>query len=97
MQFTACVKTLESGKTEVAARVALHGPEILCSKSRLFYSAWNVGDSCLLCSKNSEADVVEGGGRRPDYRERKREGREKKGGEEEKRGKTVIFREPESP
>lgn len=36
MKFTACVKTLESGKTEGAAHVALHGPEIVCSKSRLF-------------------------------------------------------------
>lgn len=55
------------------------------------YSAWNVGDSCLLCSKNSEADVVEWGGRRLDYRERMRDGREKEKGGGEKKGKEGYF------
>lgn len=59
------------------------------------YSAWNVGDSCLLCSKNSEADVVEWGGRRLDYRERMRDGREKKKGEE-KKGQRRLFLENQS-
>jgi len=58
------------------------------------YSAWNVGDSCLLCSKNSEADVVEWGERRLYYRERARDGRERKG--EEKKEKRRLFLENQS-
>jgi len=49
------------------------------------YSAWNVGDSCLLCSKNSEADVVEWGGREDCITEKGRGMGEREKGRRKKR------------